>query len=121
MRFAWLLFFVVACAEQQPTFVATVDPPPPHVPMASTPHRAKPRLTCGEATLERAALVALGKGTNHPDVMAVDARLTECPDAKPSADECLVVAQEHADLQARGYGPRHPAMIANDAKRALCP
>jgi hypothetical protein len=120
MRFVCLVF-VVACAERQPVFVATVDPPPPSIHVSTTPHHAMPQLTCGEAALARAELVARGKGANHPDVKSVDARLAGCQDPKPSADECLVVTREHVELEARGYGPQHPDMIASDAKRALCP
>jgi hypothetical protein len=85
-------------------------------------HRSsKPPTPCGEAALERAQLLALGKGPNHPALMLVEERLRHCPTATPSADECLIVAREHADFEARGYGPRRPDTIANDAKRALCP
>jgi hypothetical protein len=120
MRFACLVF-IAACAERQPTFVATVEPPPPPSPVASTPHHAMPPMTCGEAALERARLVAIGKGQNHPDVKAIEARLAQCQDTTPTASECLVVEQERVDLAARGYASRHPDMLANDAKRALCP
>lgn len=122
MRFACLVF-IVACAEHQPVFVATVDPPPPpsiHASM-SPPHHVMPHMTCGEAALARADLVARGKGATHPDMKTVEARLAECQSSNPSADECLVVARERVELESRGYGPQHPDIIANKAKWALCP
>jgi hypothetical protein len=92
--------------------------PPPGMQLHRSP---SPPMSCGEAALERAKLLALGKGPNHPALMVVEERLRHCPTATPSADECNAVAREHADLEARGYGPRHPDMMASDAKRALCP
>jgi hypothetical protein len=122
MRGALCLFFVACANEPAHVFVATTAAPPPQATTtAFVVHVSAAPATCGEAVLRRAELVALGKGANHPDVMVVDARLKDCPDAKPSADECLVVVREHVELEARGYGARHPYIIANDAKRALCP
>ena len=92
--------------------------PPPGMQL-HRPH--EPPMPCGEAALERARLLALRKGPNHPALVVVEERLRSCPNATPTAEECLAVAREHADLETRGYGPRHPDMIASDAKRALCP
>ena len=119
MRLACVLF-IVACAERQPVFVATVDPPPPSIHASVTPHHELPYMTCGHAALARAELVARGKGPNHPDMKTVDARLAECPSSNPSAEECLVVARERVYLESRGYGPQHPDIIANKAQWALC-
>jgi hypothetical protein len=123
---------LAACAERKeprvvvvtmppPTSTASTGAPAPQPPaVAAVPQSAHTPQTCGEASLERAALVALGKGPNHPAVVQIDARLAECSNRSPSADDCRAVEAEHAELEARGYGPRHPDMVANDAKRVLC-
>lgn len=123
MRMAWLLLLGACAPDAQAVFVAgpttaRVEPAESAAPFRPAP-RTPPR-TCGEATLARAELVALGKGDKHPDVVAVDVVLAQCASTRPTTEECAVVGRERVDLVARGIGPRHPDMIANDAKRAAC-
>jgi hypothetical protein len=117
---ATCLVFVMACAQREPVFVATVAPTPPSVHGSTAPQHVMPQMTCGQTALARAELVARGKGANHPDMRAVEARLAECQDKNPSTDDCNEVMRQRIELESRGYGPQHPEIIANEAKRALC-
>jgi ketosteroid isomerase-like protein len=77
-------------------------------------------LGCGDLALRAAELQAMGKGENHPQVIAVRSALERCADRAPSPEACARVRQERVEMEASGYGPRHPRMLVSDAQTALC-
>jgi hypothetical protein len=102
-----------------PCAVAAPARPAPICPSATAVAASSAPLTCGQLTLRQARLVSLGKGDQHPELLAVRARLAECADNTPTAAECAAVREKGIEL-AKQYGPKHPEMIANEAERAVC-
>jgi len=117
-----VLVVLAACVtrERERVIVRVVQAPAPVCPASPAPEVAQAPLSCGQATLQRAALVAEGKGDRHPAVIAIDARLASCADKTPTKEECLAVREERAKRVAAGYGPSHPAIAALDAELGVC-
>jgi hypothetical protein len=119
---------VTGCASSPQKVYVYVDRPVrgepcPVVATASLPDwqgGAAPNETCGELALDRAALVAAGKGEHYPQRMAVEASLAQCTDTKPSNEDCANVRARESELIARGYGASHPDLKRVRAELDVC-
>jgi hypothetical protein len=88
------------------------------VPPALAPAPEPPRLTCGEAYLQQQELQAAGLGKKHPDMLALDALLSQCTYPIEIAPAVCTRRRQQLDEHLRqGRGQNHPDVQA--AKRSL--
>jgi hypothetical protein len=121
----WLSLSILGCGPPPALCPCAANAPPKRAPACPSPAPSAPpslstdSLTCGQLALREARLVSLGKGDNHPTLLAVREQLAKCTDRKPTKEECRAVAAARVKLE-EDYGAKHPERIANDAEHAVC-